>query len=158
VFARKRLRLRGFDYSSDGYYLITVCTHDRQCTLGRIDGELVVRSAVGAIVARQIEFLPERLPGVGVDVFVVMPNHVHVIIVLRDTRARQASPLRTTVAAFKSGSTREINLLRGTPGATVWQRGYRDHIVREEADLQRVREYVETNPTRWALDPENPVS
>jgi putative transposase len=155
VLARKPLRLRGFDYSSDGSYLVTVCTYGRRCTLGSIAGEHVVKSALGAIVARQIELLPERLPGVGIDAFVVMPNHVHVVVRLQ--RARQASPLRVVVGSFKSGSAREINALRGTPGAGVWQRGYHDHVIRDVDDLQRVREYVDSNPIRWALDPENPA-
>ena len=155
MYSRKLLRLRGFDYSTGGPYLVTACTHDRRCTLGAIEGEQMVRSAQGVIVAQQIELLPERLPGVDVDSFVVMPNHVHLIIVLRNARARRASPLRTIVAAFKSGSAREISLLRGTPGAKVWQRGYHDHVIRDEADLERVREYLDTNPLRWALDPES---
>jgi len=115
---------------------------------------------VRVIVTRQIALLPTRLAGVHVDTHVVMPNHVHVIIALEDVGARQASPLRVglgrVIAAFKSGSAREINTLRGIPGARVWQRGYHDHVIRDAADLQRVREYVESNPIRWALDPENP--
>jgi putative transposase len=83
-----------------------------------------------------------------------MPNHIHVLVQL-DERARQASPLRVVVGGFKSGSAREINLARGTPGRAVWQRGYFDHVIRDEDDLMRAREYIETNPIRWALDPEN---
>jgi putative transposase len=151
--ARKPLRLCGFDYSSEGLYLVTVCTDRRGCVFGRTENGQPILNRLGEIVERQLADLPRRLHGIEMDRFVVMPNHVHAIVVL-GTRARQASPLRLghVVGAFKSGSTREINLVRTTPGERVWQRGYHDHVVRDEADLQRVRKYVETNPIRWALD------
>jgi putative transposase len=63
----------------------------------------------------------------------------------------------TIVRAFKSATTRRINEMRGTPGARVWQRNYYEHIVRNDADLQRIREYILTNPIRWAMDRENPT-
>jgi len=150
--------LRNFDYASAGLCFVTVCTHRRMCFLGRIEGKDMTVNALGAIVDGQVSRLPEHLPGVDFDCHVVMPNHVHAIIGL-GPRARQASPLRLgqVVAAFKSGSAREINIARKTPGASVWQRGYHDHVVRDESDLQRIREYVESNPIRWALDPENPA-
>jgi putative transposase len=160
MYSRRPLRLRGFDYTEEGLYFVTVCTHERRCFLGRIEGECAILNRLGTIVDRQIVGLPERLAGVGIDMYTVIPNHVHAIVLL-GTRARQASPLRVglgqVVAAFKSGSAREINRIRRTPGARVWQRGYHDHVVRDDADLQRVREYLQTNPIRWALDPENPA-
>ena len=157
MYSRKPLRIREFDYASENLYLVTVCTHERRCFLGQIVGETLNASTFGRVVAKQVDLLSARLAGVQVDAFVVMPNHVHVIVALE--RARQASPLRlgTVMGSFKSGSAREINALRGTPGEGVWQRGYHDHVIRDESDLLRVREYVETNPIRWALDPENPA-
>jgi putative transposase len=74
---------------------------------------------------------------------------------VRRTRARQASPLRVAIGSFKSGSAREINLLRRTPGEKIWQRGFHDHVIRDEVDLERIREYVASNQVRWSLDPEN---
>jgi putative transposase len=158
VYTRKRLRLRRFDYSTEAIYFVTVCTHGRGCFLGHIDGDVMSLGQLGRIVETQLERLPGRMIGVDVDRHVVMPNHVHAIVGLRP-RARQASPLRLghVVAAFKSGSTREINLARKTPGAHLWQRGYYDHVVRDETDLQRIREYIDNNPLDWALDPENPT-
>ena len=82
-----------------------------------------------------------------------MPNHVHGILFL--VRAGHAPPLQTVVGSFKSAAAREVNRVRGTRGATVWQRGYHDHIVRDEEDLERIREYIATNPARWLSDPEN---
>jgi putative transposase len=159
---RKNLRLDGYDYANAGAYLVTVCTRGRRCTLGHIEEDRVALSGTGTIVHRQIAALPLRFVQVHVDAFVVMPNHVHVLLVL-DGRARQASPLCIgrrsrqaspvrlggIVGAFKAGSSREA-------GRPLWQRGYHDHVVRDEDDLARVRTYIETNPIRWHLDPENP--
>ena len=147
---RKGLRLRDFDYALHGPYFVTVCTRGRRCTLGDVRDDAVVLSRWGRVVASQLEQLPDRLR-IDIDDFVVMPNHVHLIVGLRP-RARRASPLRlgTVVASFKSGSSRDA-------GTLLWQRGYHDHVIRDEEDLARVREYIATNPIRWAFDPENPV-
>jgi len=66
--------------------------------------------------------------------------------------------LSTIVGSFKSASSRLINTLRGTPGAPLWQRGFYDHVVRNDDDLARIREYIATNPLRWSLDEENPAA
>jgi len=147
--ARKSIRIRGFDYSSFGPYFVTICTRDRHCVLGEVETDRVALSRYGLVVVGEIERLPARL-GVELDEFVVMPNHVHLIVGL-GSRARQASPLRlgTVVGSFKAGTSRAT-------GRSLWQRGYYDHVVRDEDDLARVREYIATNPVRWALDPENP--
>jgi putative transposase len=113
--------------------------------------DAVALTPVGRIVEGQIVCLRDRL-GVAIDEFVVMPNHVHLIVWL-STRARQASPLRlgTVVGSMKSGSARQA-------GRALWQRGYYDYVIRDEDDLERARDYIRTNPIRWALDPENPVN
>jgi REP element-mobilizing transposase RayT len=149
VQKRKPLRLGGFEYSSQRLYVVTVCARHRRCIFGDVVDESVRSSLLGTLVRRQIEALPERLD-IGLDAFVVMPNHVHAIVCLK-TRARQASPLRlgTVVGSFKSGSSREAK-------TSLWQRGYHDHVIRDDHDLERIREYIVTNPIRWARDPEHP--
>src|SRR5687767_12617529 len=153
VRSRKRLRLRGFDYASEGMYFITVCVHEKRCLLGSVMNDEVALNSLGGIVDRQLTRLPRRITGVSLDSRIVMPNHVHAIVGL-SPRARQASPLRLgqVVAAFKSGSAREINRTRRTAGSAVWQRGYYDHIVRDEDDLEPLREYIATNPVRWRVN------
>jgi putative transposase len=96
--------------------------------------------------------LPNHIGKVGLDQFVVMPNHVYGILVLNDG----ARPLSEIMRAFKTFSAHRVNLQRKRPGASLWQRGFYDHVVRDEADLARIREYIENNPARWALDKENP--
>jgi putative transposase len=156
VQIRRALRLRHFDYASAGAYFVTVCTHDRRCLFGEVSDDQVALNTWGLIVARQVLSLPRRFGRAAIDAFVVMPNHVHVVVWL-DGRARQASPLRLgdVVGGLKSGSAREINRLYPHPIGRVWQRGYYDHVIRDEADLERVREYIASNPVDWGSDPEN---
>ena len=100
------------------------------------------------------------------DAFIVMPNHIHGIIIRRGTARRAptverfgkpvAGSLPTLVRAYKSAVTQGINTLRRTPGDSVWQENYYEHIVRSEAELNRIREYIATNPMRWGSDRYNP--
>jgi REP element-mobilizing transposase RayT len=145
VPVRKRLRLVHIDYAAAGAYFVTVCVEGKECVLGRVVGARVELSALGVIVARQINDIPKRFSA-EMDCMVVMPNHVHVVVFQRE----QDVQLGTIVGSFKAGSTREINAMRRTVGQRFWQRGYFDHIVRNDADLQRVREYIATNPMRWS--------
>ena len=182
---RKPARLPGHDYASPGAYFITICTHGRACTLGAIIDDRIVPSVLGGIVVGVWNALPSHFPGIALDAFVLMPNHLHGIVMIEEqppagggidpretVGAKHASPLRAAagkargttegslpaaVQAFKSSAAREINRVRGTPGAAVWQRGYFDHIIRTPDDLDRLRAYIESNPLRWALDQENPI-
>ena len=132
-------RLPTFDYASAGAYFVTICAHRRRV--------LFASDQLASAVTDCWHEIPSHFP-VEPDGFVVMPNHVHGILWLRAGHAR---PLRTIVGSFKSATARRVNELRRTPGEPVWQRGYYDHVIRDEADLSRIREYIETNPIRWAL-------
>ena len=108
----------------------------------------------------------EHYPELKLDAFVAMPNHVHGIIVLVEPTRAGLKPAPTfvygrhglaeIVRAFKTFSSRGINQLRGTPGRRVWQRGYYEHVIRNEADLHEIRQYIVNNPLKWDLDEENP--
>jgi REP element-mobilizing transposase RayT len=143
---RKALRLRTFDYSTPGAYFVTICVARKACVLGRVVGTTVELSEKGAVVARHLTQLAGQT-GVSVDCFVVMPNHVHAVLVLGGGRE-----LGTLVGSFKSATTREINARRGVRSERLWQRGYFDHVVRDDDDLDRVRVYVATNPIRWSTN------
>ena len=173
---RSSLRLRGFDYASPGAYFVTVCTWRRNCLLGDVvDGEVRL-SPLGEIVTDCWKGISEHLPYAAVDVSIVMPNHMHGILFLHGERpsagtvgATHASPLHipdttsgqalsslsAVVGSYKAASTRLINRQRGTAGDPVWQRGFYEHVIRDEADLHRIRRYIEENPLRWAEDEEN---
>jgi REP element-mobilizing transposase RayT len=237
---RRSIRLPGYDYTSPGAYFVTICVQNRECLLGQvIDGGMMVDPA-GSVVQQTWNDLPRRFPSVELDAFVVMPNHVHGIIVLRgrdpavgaqfiaprsiaprsiaprsdvpapdggstapsramnqgpmnrgamDLGAMNRAPTRRSqsgggarddsamnrgtmarslrrpssgggpalgdvVRAFKAASTISTRRL-GLP-SFAWQRNYYEHIIRSEAALDRIREYILRNPDHWAHDEENP--
>jgi REP element-mobilizing transposase RayT len=126
-------------------------------------------SRIGRIVAQVWLETPAHFPHAWPDDLVLMPNHVHGILLLSSgVGAKHASPLQlrpkgtrsgslaAVVQAFKSASTRRVNFARGTPGAALWQRGFYEHVVRNDEELNRLRRYIEENPLRWALDRQNP--
>jgi REP element-mobilizing transposase RayT len=155
---RRFLRLAGYDYSLAGAYFVTICTAHRVCSLGSIDIDFFRPSLAGEMVAETWNSLPERFPFVALDAFVVMPNHLHGILLLTDPEPhdRETSPrqLGNIIRAFKAASTRQIRET-GTVNF-AWQRDYFDHIIRTEQDLERIRAYIEANPSRWHEDLENP--
>lgn len=161
---RRSVRLRSFDYSSAGAYFITICTRDRLCTLGSAFEGQVELSGAGVIVQEIWESLPVRFLEVDVDAFVVMPNHVHGIVFLVGAQfvapeprpaSRQRPLLGEVVRTFKAAAT---SLIRSSGTEDFgWQRGYYEHIIRNDADLDRIREYIDANPLRWDEDPENPA-
>jgi REP element-mobilizing transposase RayT len=105
---------------------------------------MVRLTTAGRIVDSCVAQIPDHHDGVSVDCFVVMPNHVYAVLCLRATAS-----LGVIVGTFKAASSRAAR-------KSLWQRRFHDHVVRDETDLDRVREYVATNPLRWALDRENP--
>jgi len=138
---RRRLRLAGFDYGRPGAYFITVCTLGGPALFGVIRDDRVIESAAGAVVRAAWNDLSRRFPDVELDAFVVMPDHVHCVIVL----AENGPALGEVVGAFKSLAARAVNRTLKRRGA-LWQRGYYEHIVRNEDDLNHIRRYIATNP------------
>jgi REP element-mobilizing transposase RayT len=162
---RRSLRLAGYDYSRPGAYFVTICMDGRQCVLGSVTDAGLLLSPMGQVVRGAWEDLPNHYQGIELDEFVVMPNHVHGVVVLRGQvgagfkpapTENQRHSLSEVVRAFKTFSARGINELRGTPGLAVWQRNYYERVVRDEEELNRIREYIQTNPFNWHLDRENP--
>ena len=142
---RKRLRLSGFDYSTPGAYFVTVRARAGACLFGRVADGRNEPSRLGRIVESAWQSIPRHHAGVYLDAFVLMPNHVHGIIWLR--RAGQVRPLRlpAVVGAFKARASR----IAGRP---LWQRGYHERVMRDEAELAALRTYIVENPLRWTLD------
>jgi REP element-mobilizing transposase RayT len=166
---RRSIRLPGYDYSQAGAYFVTICTHRRRCLLGEIREAEVHLFDLGRVVVGCWEEIPRHFPHLSLDAWIVMPNHVHGILVISEypiddetghacdaVGARHASPLPTIIGAFKSAAARRINDRLATPGAPVWQRGYYEHVVRNERALHRLRQYIAANPERWPHDRENP--
>jgi REP-associated tyrosine transposase len=151
---RKRLRLSQFDYSAPGYYFITLCVWRRRCILGNVDENCVILSDLGRLVSDALQRVPERYVGILLDAFVVMPNHLHALLELTGSE----TALSAAIGAFKSLSTNAARTASMIADAKLWQRGFHDHVVRSDADLDRLREYIANNPLKWHLDRENPAN
>ncbi len=169
---RRSIRLHGFDYSQPGSYFLTVCTKDRALLFGTVVDGVMHLNDVGQIVESVWHAMPAIYPGVETDAFVVMPNHVHGILALTGGRVaalgldsdaemgaiNRAPTLGTVIRGFKASITAAVNKHRGTMGEPVWQRNYYEHIIRDEASLARIRQYILENPAQWSCDGENPES
>ncbi len=149
---RKPTRLKDYDYSQDGYYFITVCTKDKQKLLCDIVGEglcalpIIRLLNIGKIVDDAIGYINEQYDGVSVDKYVIMPNHIHMIVKLeRQTGGHGDPPLQSIIGNFKSFTTHKS-------GITLWQRSFHDHIIRGEADYNEIWQYIDSNPARWKED------
>ncbi len=168
---RVSLRLPDYDYSQSGAYFVTICVQARKSLLGSVVKEEMQLNDYGKMVVDCWQDLKDHFQDIELDAFVLMPNHVHGIIMISGgetppARKRECiaggetPPLRPTlgqiVGYLKYQSTKKINGLRGKQGERVWQRGYFEHVIRNEESLNRIREYIATNPLRWNLDRENP--
>ena len=165
---RKSLRLSDYNYSQPGAYFVTICTFESRNLLGEVHNREMFLNDAGRIVKRTWLEIPEHFLIADLDSFIVMPNHIHGILVLidvgRGTACRAPTErfgkpipdsLPTIIRSFKAAATRRINILNNTPGATLWQRNYYEHIIRSEESLNRIRKYIDDNPLRWGEDPEN---
>ena len=215
---RKSIRLRHYDYTQPGFYFVTICTQSRECLFGQVvDGQMVLND-VGQVVRQSWAELPQRYPTVELDASVIMPNHVHGIIVIggaarnpppvgallaaplvrvKGTGAASSAPtpvspmgaassaptpvssigaassaptpvigaasgaptkptLGQIIRAFKSISAIQGNRILSRSGRPLWQRNYYEHVIRNDDELQRAREYIGNNPMKWEFDGENP--
>jgi putative transposase len=163
VKRHRSIRLKDYDYTQPGAYFVTIVAYDRAGLFGDIvDGEVHL-SRYGELVSTYWQAIPKHFPHAEMDVFVVMPNHVHGIISINDSTEhfeRFGKPVSgsipTIVRSFKSVVTKDINELRHTTGASIWQRNYFEHVIRDEESLNRIRQYILANPARWDFDRENP--
>ena len=152
---RKPNRLPEFDYSSNRAYFVTICTQDRKNTLCSIVGDgSPVPKPYGSIAASYIAAIPGKFPQVHVDHFVVMPNHIHLLLFIDHsvTPHLPCPTLGNVVGWYKYQVTRQINQQYNTPGTKVFQRSYHDHVIRGDKDYLKIWEYIDTNPLRWTKD------
>ena len=168
---RRSIRLQGYDYSQPGMYFVTIGVEGRTCLFGEVVRGKMILDQIGQIVEEEWLRTPVLRPSVTLDEFIVMPNHFHAVVMIvyegRGTARRAptterfgrpvSGSLPTIVRSFKSATAKRINELRGTPSAPLWQRNYYEHVIRSEEELQRIREYIQTNPLRWEFDRENPA-
>jgi REP element-mobilizing transposase RayT len=156
---RKAIRLQERDYRRPGGYFLTICTYQRLFLFGEmLDGAMTL-SATGALVQSTWKSLAEHFPSISADSLVVMPNHLHGIVWLKQAQGGQRLPtLGQVVAYLKYQVTKEANRLQGEPGGSVWQRNYYERVIRDDGELDRVRQYISNNPANWRDDEENPLN
>jgi REP element-mobilizing transposase RayT len=161
----RSVRLPGNDYTR-GSYFVTLGTHQHEHLFGEVTGERVVLNEFGAIAEEEWLRTAATRPEIELDAFVIMPNHVHGIVILPVTATmahsagdasavRRPRSLGSLVAGYKSAVTVRVNAVRDSPWAPVWQRNYHERLIRDPTELSRIRRYIAANPANWRDDPEN---
>jgi len=146
---RKLQRMKGFDYSTPTSYFITICTHNKECLFGQPSA----LNSYGQIAYDHIFMLPSHFPGLKIDHFVVMPNHVHILLTVNwgDVPADHQFPnLSAIVGSYKSAVSKAIH--QTYPDLPIWQKSFHDHIPRTEKDFQEIWKYIDENPHNWDSD------
>jgi len=169
---RHSIRLRGYDYRQPGWYFVTLCSQGRKHIFAAAQDQHIRLNHIGILVQSCWQSIPEHFPEIQLDHFVIMPNHMHGIIVIAGAKhgstelsnvADSPKPcfaptgtlsgsLGAVIQNFKSVTTRKIHQLDGYHGMRVWQRNYYEHIIRIERELNTIRKYIIDNPARWAID------
>ena len=164
---RKPLRLPDYDYSTPGAYFVTICTEEKRCIISRIrvgaihesPAALVSLTREGRCVERVITALPERYPELQLDHYVIMPNHVHLLLQIKAERAIRESPLQSdgkrsrldkAIGYLKMNSSKLVHSFQ--PELKLWQRSYHEHVVRNEVDYLKIWNYIDSNPGKWTED------
>jgi putative transposase len=176
---RKSIRLKTYDYSQPGAYFITICTHDKKCLFGNISDRQMNLNGIGSIVENEWLKTASLRPNVELDVFVIMPNHIHGIIFIKNKDykgefkyasvnreqdvggSKFKSPSKNIgaiVKGFKSAGTGCVNKSNRTPGKKLWQQNYWERVIRNEHELKHIREYIQNNPINWELDKLHPMN
>ncbi len=155
----RRGRLEGYDYRLPGYFFLTICVCNRASLFGRIDNRVMEYSPAGTMLVTAIEDLERRYQQVTVDAFVIMPNHVHLLLgnLIRSVEHDFSASIPTMMDWWKTVTTkRYINGVRDADWPAfkgkLWQSGYHDRIVRDERELEIIRRYIAENPQRWKDD------
>jgi REP element-mobilizing transposase RayT len=179
IHHRRSIRLKGYDYSKAGLYFITICCQDRICRFGKIVGNEMILNDFGQIAFDEWIKLSDRFTNLDLDLFQIMPNHMHGIIVLNDVGATLAvapnvaavgniragaSPAPTytvcdIVGAYKSlvaNGCLDIYKSKNEKMGKLWQRNYHEHIIRNEQSHQTISNYIVNNPAKWENDKFNP--
>lgn len=174
-FKRRSLRLPNYDYSQPGAYFITICSWQRACLFGKVIDGIMHLNQIGGIARDQWLRLGLRFPHSDIYSYIIMPNHMHGIIVINseisDTpeslEGSTCTPLAQThcarkhvspgslgaiVRAYKASVSWYIHALGGFNRKPIWQRNYYEHIIRDEQELQTIHDYIETNPQTWEQD------
>lgn len=183
VHHRQSIRLKGYDYTQTGAYFVTICTYQRNCLFGEIvDGEMKLNIS-GEIAKSSWLSITRHFANVELDEFVIMPNHLHGIIIIVENEVKQdfsenqnlpsqcfdnigiksvkingtqSQSLAAIIQNYKSVSSRKINQIHQAKGNVIWQRNYYEHIIRNAEVFNQIHQYILNNPINWQTDQENP--
>ena len=142
-YSRKPTRIPEFDYASTNYYFITICTQEKACIFGKPQK----LNAWGKIAYDDMQKISSRNIGAQIDNFIVMPNHVHAIVVITQ---ENTIGLDRIIGLYKSGVSRKIRA--ENPDAQVWQRSFHDHIIRNQQEYEKIWTYIQYNDQKWESD------
>ena len=155
---RKKNRLQNYDYSQSGYYYITICTKHFIEYFGKIENELMILNDLGKIVEDRCSEIPDHYENVEIDEFKVMPNHLHMIVVIKekeaDKRAVNKISISTIINSLKGILSKEIR--KNYDQTFQWQRSFYDHIVRNYESLNIIRKYIKFNELKWLYESKIP--
>ena len=167
--------MQKYDYSQSGYYFVTICAKNRECIFSKINNGSYVGAGlapaqnknpavkltiIGKIIDKHWRDIPNKYENVNIDEYMIMPNHMHGILIIRATARVAPTYLGQIIGSFKSRSADDylkyINKNGINKSAKIWQRNYYDHIIRNEKSLYTMRVYIKNNPLNWQFDVENP--
>jgi putative transposase len=162
LYHRRSIRLPGYDYSQPGAYFVTIVTFNRERRFGTIKNNEVSLKPQGILVGSALLSLPKKFPFLQLDAWIIMPDHIHAILIILDpgsaghpadmeanfiiARGTASQSLASLIQSYKSITTRKINSELDTRGSRVWHRNYYEHVIRNENELVKIRDYIENNP------------
>ena len=165
IYNRRSIRLKNYNYAERGAYFLTICTKHKQRLFGNIKQDKICLNQLGKIAFSCWQEIPQHFPYVNLDVFVIMPNHVHGILWITKSVNDKFNPrkfgkmtkgsISNVVRSYKAIVTKKINQICQQQGTSlIWQRNFYEHIIRDEKALNNIREYIVNNPLNWHNDPD----
>ncbi len=151
------MRLNGYDYSQDGAYFITICTHNREWLFGEINNGAMILNGCGLIAENEMMSIENHYDNVKINIFTIMPNHIHAIVVISETERINPFPtgvdIPNIIGKFKAGVTRIVgNAFMRSVKIPIWQKSYHDRIIRDEHEYDIIWQYIDENPSKWEED------
>ena len=157
-YKRRSIRIKGYDYSKEGLYFITICTQNRRNILSKIKNEkcrgkapsLPNNTLIGNVIEKTIKYINAKYYNIDIEKYIIMPNHIHIIINIKGKDG--ALPLQDIIRIFKTYTTMKYYKIYNVKEVKLWQRNYYEHVIRNEKEYWQICEYIENNPLNWNKD------
>lgn len=151
----KSIRLKNYDYSLNGSYFITICSYNKNCIFGKVVGQGLCScrlTKIGMIIDDEIKNLEKRYDCIKIDNYIVMPNHIHMIISIERQEQSPCPTIGDIICTLKSITTKKSNVMDNAKGRKIWQTNYYDHIIRNQKEYEDIWSYIEYNVAKWNED------